>query len=653
MSDLMYFNGLDGATGSYLLPPIEPEQLSAIIRGEPLDDEHLQELKDKYARQTQGHYAVQAGIDPKNLAETGWGIIFPYDIEPEIVEALKPLIEHRKAQAAASKEHYFKQYQGGDGYRPGENKNAWLLRQGTGPGPADPEKVPYYLLLVGDPERIPYRFQTQLDVQYAVGRIAFDHPEEYANYAKSVVEAETKDLKLARRAAFWGTANPDDPATNMSADQLIIPLMQDRKDDAEALNSGWQYDLACKEQATKAALAEFLGGAKTPALLFAAAHGMSFPNGDPRQFAHQGGLVCQNWPGPREWRKPIPEDFYFSASDLPSDASLWGLISFFFACYGGGTPRQDEFAQQAFKDQRAEIAPRSFISHLPQHMLSHPKGGALAVIGHVERAWGYSFVWGKAGRQLATFKSALKRLEEGSPVGHAFEFFNERYAELSTDLTSELEEVKYGKKPNELEIAGMWTANNDARNYVILGDPAVRMMVGSDSATPGTGRPTLSLAEIPDGAVSTTPASGEKSAPPSASELPAAPVASYEVREHSKEAQGNADDSAPQFAQKLRDFLSKVLDNAATLKVSTYVSSDLSQVKLENGEITGADLRALTYLKSDGETMACVPEQHSEADIELWNIHLEMVKQVQESRDRLIKSAVEAVSVRVVQEDEK
>ncbi|MBN1450802.1 MAG: hypothetical protein JW963_07290 [Anaerolineales bacterium] len=478
MSEQLFFNGINATTGEPLLPPITSDLLASIITREEHNVEQEKELAiwwEQYASpNAPQHLRAVEGTDYKDLSSAGWGVIFPFDVDDEIVDALRPLLDWRKSQAGER----YREYRGPDGYRYKpeddmfESKNDWLTRHGMGPGPADPEKVPYYLLLVGDPDTIPYRFQSQLDVQYAVGRIHFDTPEEYANYANSVVTAEKKKLSLGKNATFFGVANPDDPATNMSIEQLVGPLAQNMPQKSE----GWRVESVLRDQATKDHLAGLLGREQSPALLFTASHGMGFPNGHPLQLVDQGGLLCQDWPGPNQWRKPIGKDFYFAADDLPADANVFGMVAFIFACYGAGTPQLDEFARIAFK-RREAIASNNFIAKLPQRLLGHPNGGALAFIGHVERAWGYSFSWGKAGAQLAVFESALKRLMDGYPVGYAFEYFNERYAELSSDLSVTLEEMEFGKRVEAMELAGMWTANNDARNYVVLGDPFVKLMV--------------------------------------------------------------------------------------------------------------------------------------------------------------------------------
>ena len=49
---------------------------------------------------------------------------------------------------------------------------------------------------------------------------------------------------------------------------------------------------------------------------------------------------------------------------------------------------------------------------------------------------------------------------------------------MSTDLTEELQELAGGKRPTD-EFIEMWTANNDARNYAVVGDPALRMAVAA------------------------------------------------------------------------------------------------------------------------------------------------------------------------------
>jgi DNA/RNA endonuclease G (NUC1)/V8-like Glu-specific endopeptidase len=540
-SQVLVFNGINGATGDYLLPPLPVGKVADLAVKEPVDARHLQELKYWHERTSQQHYGPRAGIDATSLDEAGWGVIFSAKAGPGLSEALRPLLELRKSQASKSEERFYREFAGPkSGYRPGdattppESKADFLARQGMGPGPADPKRVPYYLLIVGSPEEIPYRFQYQLDVQYAVGRLWFARPdgepdlEAFARYAATVVAAESGKLVLPRRAVFFGVANPDDLSTNLSANELVEPLAKSMPEELGKKYPPWEMEPVLRDDATKARLRDYFGGAKTPALLFTASHGMGFPNGHPRQLPHQGALLCREWPGPAQWPKgqEIPPDHYFSGDDVDKGLNVLGLVSFHFACYGGGTPRMDDFAHIDF-GQPAAIAPHAFVANLPRQLLGHERGGALAVIGHVERSWGYSFQWGEAGRQLQCFQDALKILMQGKPAGWAMEYFNQRYADLSSELSAAVEDVKYGKKPDEFALAGMWTANNDSRSYVILGDPAVRLPVGERVDTPPRREPLVLKASPLSGPSPPTPpafAQGAGQSPPAAAAADAAPL---------------------------------------------------------------------------------------------------------------------------------
>lgn len=470
MSDesLLWFNGLDGRRGSYLMPPVPPRHLAELACGATVDRARVRELQAWVARgEGKARRGLKEGLDPGKLDEAGWGVIFPGSTDSAVLlEALAPLLDLRRAQAGQRQERFFRTFIGDDGYREGESKVTFLSRHGAGPGPADPEKVPYYLLLVGDPEAIPFSFQYQLDVQYAVGRLCFDDVEDYRRYADSVVAAETGGAGRSRRACFFAPANPGDPVSGSTCAHLVQPVAAG----ARLHQPGWTVETVLGEEATRGRLGGLLDEA--PAFLFAACHGLGFAAGDPWQRDRQGALVCQDWPGPGSGI--IDREHYFAAEDVGDQADVQGLVAFCYACFGAGTPRWDDFTRKS-QGARRELSSGAFLGRLPQRLLSHPRGGALAVVGHVERAWGFSLVWPGAGPQISAFESTLRRLLGGQPVGWAMEIFNQRYAELASDLAAEVEALGFGKELDETMLADLWTASHDARNYTIVGDPAVRV----------------------------------------------------------------------------------------------------------------------------------------------------------------------------------
>jgi hypothetical protein len=464
-------NGID-RRGRYLLPPVPPAVLAAFASGQPVDPDTVTTLMEKHAAATAQHYGVLG--DETDLSQAGWGLMFAADDKdrvPAMEVALAPLIERRREQAG---ERYY-------GSRPSmlfrstDTKNSYLARHQMGPGPVDPAKLPYYLLIVGSPAKIPFRFQCLLDVQFAVGRLHFDGTgqqmlDSLERYARAVVAAEKQreDPQSVPKltAAFFGVRNNLDIATALSCSDLVSPLATELAGDQPA----WTIASTLADTATKSALRAMLGGDATPAFLFTASHGWGLPaedgKFDPQMQAYQGAIVCSDWPGVNN---EVTTGHVFAADDLANAGSLAGLVAFCFACFGGGTPRLDDFSAAA---QTSAIAPEEFVAALPQRMLAHPKGPALAVVGHVDRAWTHSFSWG-AVDERTVFRRAIGRLMKGIPLGAAMEDFNFRYAEISTLIAEELQAVRFGATPNEQLLANYWIANSDARNYVVLGDPAV------------------------------------------------------------------------------------------------------------------------------------------------------------------------------------
>ncbi|MBK8986365.1 MAG: hypothetical protein IPM39_09830 [Chloroflexi bacterium] len=496
----IYINGINGSTGEPLVPQMAIDTATSramtwhdLLKQMTGEDDDLYKLSKNRTERGEESFGVKAGVDPNKLEEAGWGIVYANSISDEIKEALSPLVNWRRSQANKNKE-LFKTYHFQPAYaNPQRGFRNFMRDNDAAPrDDADPEEMPYYLLLVGDPEQIPYTFQYALDVNRAVGRIYFDTATEYANYAESVVAAERDGVRLPRHAAFWGVTNENDRATQLSAEHLVKPLSEHFRQKLTGEN--WAINSYLGEQASRARLQAILGGdqQQTPAFLLTASHGIGFNLDDYRLLPHQGALLGSDWANEPGY---IGEEMYLAGEHLSDTAKLHGLIAFLFACYGAGTPKHDDFMGKV-KGTAKQIAPRPIIAKLPQRMLAHPRGGALAVIGHVDRAWTFSFMEdsGMMKSSLLSFKSTLTELFQGVPIGHAFDYFNRKHASSSVSLVSLLDEQRRGEEVDEYELIDTWINNHDARDYIILGDPAVRLCTSLEDEQPVPS--TLSLSEV-------------------------------------------------------------------------------------------------------------------------------------------------------------
>lgn len=529
-------NGVDFHSGRYLLS-LNAEAGSDLARARP-DSRELSQLHKQKQRSQESHLGVIDGINEDDLSQSRWAVIVNAEESVDLLKALTPLIVHRAREQGITLKPEQLSFNAGENcgtwygrmvkdarehgrrwlelppvliYRVSDDEpetaSRWLARHGVTMGPVDPRRgVPFYLLLAGRPGPlvegdscfIPFDFQYQLDQFWGVGRLCFsgDNGQHdlsgYTSYAERVVEQEQwaePETRLRREVAYFGTKHPGDLPTIESADQLIVPLATSWHEDelTGAERSGFSRRLFlgngselvyCQKAfqphgaADREALGRLLGGAddgRPPALLFLASHGAGLRQGSIAEFAaRQGALLCQGWQGEGDSSTAN----WFTADDLGAEPRVAGMVAVLFACFGAGSPREDQFVFDA--DQvRAQIAPFPMVARLPQRLLRH---GSLAVFGHVDRAWNYSFQGvEQLTRQSQHFEHMLSLIARGKRLGFATDQFNLMQSVLSSNLAQALEDMRFGRQIPASEVTRLWKARNDARNYALIGDPAVRL----------------------------------------------------------------------------------------------------------------------------------------------------------------------------------
>src|SRR6266545_2015452 len=529
-------NGIDIRSGKYLLE-IDAAAAATMAQKQP-DLPKLTRLHESKRRAaTESTLGLVGGYGEDRLEDSRWAVVVSATDDVAILDALRPLIEHRAAQQGitlnpahlifspgetcaawyyriTSEEKQRKQWYTLPPvlvYRRdyGEDMavNTWLARYGVSQGPVDPARgVPFYLMLAARPGPlhaadeafIPFGFQYELDMFWGVGRLCFTAPDgshdykAYRTYAERLVAFEQRAdaaERLRKEIVYFGTDHGAGDATNFSATELIAPLYTWHSSNSRtgpgrfgfgrrlflSQGSAYPYEGAIIQpdgKAERADLERLLTGNdddRPPAILFSATHGAGLLEATADELLrYQGALICQDWQG--EGHLPA-RDHWFAGEDLGNSAKVEGMINVLFACYGAGCPREDEFVFEG--DARPQIAPFPFVAQLPQQLLLN---GSLAVLGHIERAWTHAF-HGTSGvaAQSQSFEDVLSRISEGKRLGFATDQFNILQGSRSATLANTLEDIRFGRQVDPYELAQLWIARNDARNYALLGDPAVRL----------------------------------------------------------------------------------------------------------------------------------------------------------------------------------
>ncbi len=434
---------------------------------------------------TRGVIEHEAGPDIGDPRKVGWTYLISED-QPffnEIIETISPLAEHR-GMTNPEKPLIFTSDAVGD-YLTWMNEK--LVRDSVTLKPS-----PHYILIIGDPNLVPFNFQSALSTRACVGRIDIgaktkdDAILNLKTYVDKVHRMEnSKQPFVTDDTIFFATDEGINQkgcsdATFYSHHYLSKPLSKFVRN-----NIQFKTIEIMAEKATKKNLLDSLEKSK-PSLIFTASHGTS-PYGEKAdvQKKYTGAIVCKDYLDSHD-----EQDSLITEDDIPIDKPFAeGSVFVQFGCFGYGTPAITEVAKWNYENgiwTGLQLAPKSYVSPIPKKLIFNPNG-PLAFIGHVDVAMYNSFTNPKNPLPDAAYDpridpyfTMMQSLLSGDPVSLAlsdvskkFNSANEQFPRLynSHQLKLITDDAYYAK------LADTYLERVDAGNFMIFGDPAACMKI--------------------------------------------------------------------------------------------------------------------------------------------------------------------------------
>lgn len=459
-----------GATQSAIDPALPADSLQGEPPPQPLPQPtHLFDLS----------------AEPDSLPRQRWALVLPGGERGQRLRSiLDPLWQLRGQQQGAEPDVYFAPP------NQDEAQASAFRAEHIHPSTKRLREQARYLLLAGTPAELSLELQNSLaeDGASFVGRLAFERDEDYAAYVAKVLERERQPPTVREARSLFLSVRDGTPALQMGQEFLLQPMVSILREERKLGHFPAREVLSEELVAGSAQRLLELAAQPEPGVLFTLSHGLGAPLSGWERAEQQ-----------REWQgnMSLGEGSALTPEDIRQRAFMPGGVWFYFACFGAGSPRGSVYLPwlaRLVRDNRMRadildnvqrtrpVDGRPFMGALPQAALANPRG-PLAVISHIDLAWTYGFHNQRTGQShTQRFEGAVASLVRGHRVGVALNSLT-RAAWLADGAlrrqyqTDEEARCSHRRLPTHAsDRAALWMERHDLTRYVLLGDPAVRVL---------------------------------------------------------------------------------------------------------------------------------------------------------------------------------
>ena len=325
------------------------------------------------------------------------------------------------------------------------------------------DAIPFYLLIYGTPDEIPWRFQYQLNATHAVGRLDLTG-RALQNYVRALINDWQSESADASKAIIW--AAETDAITKLMGSAIARKVYRKLQHDRD-----YRVQFISRDKATQDNLISALKGWK-PGLVITTSHGSTSPWSNPRQMSRNLGLMIDQNKQTLDLKKLSkwePNGAIWYAHACCSAGS--DQTSVYDGLFDGQTPNGQLL--NAVTKLGAKVAP------LPRALLGAPKP-LRCFIGHVEPTFDWTIRPPEAGDDLTKplVTALYNNLYSSKPVGLAFRDFYRRLLALSA-LYDEMRARYNQHQDTGAQMVYSRLAAWDIKSTVILGDPALSLSLPS------------------------------------------------------------------------------------------------------------------------------------------------------------------------------